>query len=383
MNILGTSAYLPFSLLWVVPVFLKHGRSALEATPVPQKAWMIMGALDSLAGIMQTLSTNKIASGALIVLLLQSAIPMSMLISRYFLKTTYSRLQYLGAVFVILGLVVVIAPSFSDMSGAGKDTAIFSFVLIASCIPMTLSSVYKELNLGDADIDPIYFNLMIAFYQLLFGLPLLVPSAFADGLNMETLGPNLKNGFKCFTGVDPTPEDNCAKAPLFAMLYIGVNLIYNILIILILKFGSSNVLWLSLVAAVPIQNFIFAIPGVPSYKPLTGFVIAGLPIIMFGLVTYRFHSAVANALRKRGILSFFVPPVEQKTEILLSNVQDGTEGVDGEQINTMSMTPRLAPGTPTITKFARPAKKGRRGQKDSGASAPAVEDQDQDESFRL
>lgn len=31
-------------------------------------------------------------------------------------------------------------------------------VLVASCLPMALSSVYKEIALGESELDPIYLN---------------------------------------------------------------------------------------------------------------------------------------------------------------------------------------------------------------------------------
>ena len=42
-----------------------------EAIATPQRVWLIMGALDSLAGVMQSLALAKITSGGLVVLLLQ------------------------------------------------------------------------------------------------------------------------------------------------------------------------------------------------------------------------------------------------------------------------------------------------------------------------
>lgn len=40
---------------------------------------------------------------------------------------------------------------------------------------MTLSSVYKEMKLGDIEIDPIFLNVWVCVYQVIFSFPLLVP----------------------------------------------------------------------------------------------------------------------------------------------------------------------------------------------------------------
>ena len=46
---------------------------------------------------MQTFATNFIASGGLLILLQQSAIPISMVITRYMLKVKYQSWNYIGA----------------------------------------------------------------------------------------------------------------------------------------------------------------------------------------------------------------------------------------------------------------------------------------------
>lgn len=51
-----------------------------------------------------------------------------------------------------------------------------------SCIPMCLSSVYKEKALGDDDMDVIYLNGWVAVFQFLSSLFFAVPSAYAMGL---------------------------------------------------------------------------------------------------------------------------------------------------------------------------------------------------------
>lgn len=60
-----------------------------------------------------------------------------MVISYFLLKARYNNFQYLGAVIVAAGIVVVLAPT---MSGG---SAVWAIVMLMSTIPMTLSSVYK------------------------------------------------------------------------------------------------------------------------------------------------------------------------------------------------------------------------------------------------
>lgn len=83
-----------------------------------------------------------------------------MVISKRLAGATYSVTQYAGAAVVASGIVVAIGPSLavgSDSGGKGQEL-LWSMVLVLSCVPMALSSVYKEMALGESELDPIYLN---------------------------------------------------------------------------------------------------------------------------------------------------------------------------------------------------------------------------------
>lgn len=90
----------------------------------------------------------------------QAAIPISMVISKRLMGTRYAITQYIGATVVAMGIVVAIGPSLAVGSSKRSEVQelIWSFVLVLSCVPMALSSVYKELALGESELDPIYLN---------------------------------------------------------------------------------------------------------------------------------------------------------------------------------------------------------------------------------
>lgn len=56
---------------------------------------------------MQSFSVNYIPNGALIILLTQSSIPISMFVSRILLKAKYEKHNYIGALVVIAGTALV------------------------------------------------------------------------------------------------------------------------------------------------------------------------------------------------------------------------------------------------------------------------------------
>ena len=101
-----------------------------------------------MASIIQIFSATYLP-GPLVILLSQAAIPVSMVISKYLLKATYNKYQYVGALVVAGGIIVVLAPTIS-----GGGSILWSIMMMVSTIPMALSNVYKEIALGETEIDP-------------------------------------------------------------------------------------------------------------------------------------------------------------------------------------------------------------------------------------
>lgn len=104
---------------------------------------------------------------------------------------------------------------------------------------------------------------------------------------------------KCDADDDDCVADDCNPyAPEFVNIYLVFNQFYNLLIILILKYGSSNLLYLALTLMVPLGNVAFTLPFIPQHAPLKPTDIIGLVIICLGLGTYRFAAKIAEAYFK-------------------------------------------------------------------------------------
>jgi len=299
LSVYVTFIYIPLSFAYIFPMFIwgKHVITK-EQRNIPWYKFCVMGVLDGIAGVMQTFAVNYIPSGGLIILLTQSAIPISMIISKFLLKVKYQIQHYTGAIIVIAGLAIVLIPKFlnPDQTQNQNESAamigVWCGVLILSCVPMTLSSVYKEKALGELEIDVIYLNGWVAIYQFLLSLAVAVPLAYASNLTPKDIPSNFADGAKCYVGINTITgglnPDECQHAPLFVNLYIAFNVLYNILIILILKYGSANLLWLAMTLMVPLGDLAFSLPFVPGNLPMTPWDWLGLVVIMGGLTLYRF-----------------------------------------------------------------------------------------------
>jgi uncharacterized membrane protein len=317
-------AYIPTSFMYIVPMAMS-GRFSEQELKIPQSVFLTIGALDALTGMMQLFATTYIKSGSLLILLQQSSIPLSMLISRVVLAASYTRAQYVGAAIVIVGILVILMPSFvghDDATSGGCETlqcspVVWSGVLVLSCVPMCLSTVYKERALAAVDCDPVYLNGWVALWQFLISVPLSFPAAPFSGVAMRDVPQNIADGWLCLIGIDSVtaaesalsgrPVDKCWPGGLaYTGAYLVFNQAFNLLILLMLKYGSANLLYLAMTLLVPLGNIAFALPFMPGSLPLTPINFAGLLVIMAGLFIYRFVDKILKSRRVR--LGVDAPP---------------------------------------------------------------------------
>lgn len=312
LNMVMVAVYIPICFMYVIPAMLWTNNITKEQRDIPKYKFAVMGAYDSLAGIMQTFAINYISNASIIVLVQQSAIPISMVISRYALKSQYSRAQYLGAGIVLLGIVAVLIPNFllppvpaaegaSSSSTSSSSNMLWILLLVVSCVPMCLSSVYKEKALGELEIDIMFLNGWVAIFQFLIAIPLCIPSSAVQSIPPSGILPNIADGMRCWMGIDSVtaehnphglPLDDCSTAPLFVTTYLFFNVVYNFLIIVILKHGSANIMWMASTVIVPLSNVVFSLKIMPGSQPLRSWDIVGLFVIMGGLVVYRFSASL-------------------------------------------------------------------------------------------
>lgn len=142
-----------------------------------------------------------------------------------------------------------------------------------------------------------YLNGWVAVFQFLIAIPLCIPSSQVLNMPLSEIMPNMYGGMLCWMGIDSiTPENNphklplddCRNAPTFVTIYLFFNVVYNFLIVVILKLGSANIMWMASTVIVPLSNVAFSLHFMPGHRPLRFWDIIGLVVIMTGLIIYRF-----------------------------------------------------------------------------------------------
>lgn len=357
LNMYANGMYVILSFCYILPVsyfgLCHNSIPRAHLTSMSKKPFMVMGFLDAIAGAMQVLATVYLP-GTLLVLLPQAAIPLSMLATRFILRERFTQYQYLGAIIVITGIVVVLfpvltqlgAPNFScqaldedencaicenettqedceshkrttdpsfessmmteDDEDArycqwiSKDESlrhddflkfVWSLVMLASCVPMVLSTVYKQVAL-QVQLDPILINGWVSLFQFVCGLFLVVPSGYASSPKVKPLDlpENWAQATACLfsqnnsieTGCHP---DQCSQAALWVHLGLLTSVVYTVSMILVLKYGSASLLYLGLTLVVPLGHLVFSLHS-PSYTHTTD--VTGLIVLVAGLVLFRF-----------------------------------------------------------------------------------------------
>lgn len=316
-----------------------------------KKPFLVMGFLDAIAAAMQVLATVYLP-GTLLVLLPQAAIPLSIIASRFILRERFTQYQYLGAFIVIMGIVVVLFPVLTQQSAPNfscqainddrycavcqnettqedceshrrssepsfpseliqedddlycqwisKEESprqddwlkfVWSLIMLASCVPMVLSTVYKQVAL-QVNLDPILINGFVSFFQFLSGLLLVIPAGYASSPKVQVfdLPENWTQAAQClFThrnsidlGCHP---DDCSQGALWVHLGLLSSVAYTVSMILVLKYGSASLLYLGLTLMVPLGHLVFSLHSSSETNMAD---ITGLIVLVAGLILFRF-----------------------------------------------------------------------------------------------
>ncbi|CAJ1971254.1 unnamed protein product [Sphenostylis stenocarpa] len=277
-------------------LYIRHhaGMVTDEMLDAPKAPFVVVGLLEALAAA-TGMAAGAILSGASIPILSQTFLVWQILLSIIFLGRRYKVNQLLGCFLVSIGVVVTVA------SGAGAGNSLkeggmfWSFLMIVSFFLQAAGTVLKETIFLDSTqklkggcMDLFVVNSYGSAFQALF-ISLLLPFlSKLWGIPFSQLPNYLKDGAACFLNVGTLSSIGCDGAPLLPLLFITVNIGFNIALLHLLKISSAVVSCLASTLSVPISIYVFTMPlpylGVASSLP-TGFM-AGAIVLILGLLIY-------------------------------------------------------------------------------------------------
>jgi len=298
---LSTMIYVPFFACMAGTGITQQ----VDATLV--KKFAIMGVFDGLSGTCMVLGGVH-TSGTLQVLMGQAVIPVTMLLSVLLLQKQYHLFQYVGATTIVLGIVLdkVLTPT----GGAAEENWPVSNIFFAMAIlPQAVSTVFKEIAFRgyDGDLDVNVLQFWVAVFQVAVNF-LCMPVYSLQMLGTQQVPleemPNIAvGGSKClFIGQDQVVEncglpdekpcDNCEKALIPVLMYLGFNLMLNIFAVLVIKHGSAALSFLVSTLRMPLSALAFSSTLIMGAEAVSFRLhdAMGLVTILAGLASYRVGS---------------------------------------------------------------------------------------------
>ncbi|XP_073146415.1 protein CLT1, chloroplastic [Henckelia pumila] len=268
------------------------GKVTDEMLSLPKFPLMVVGLLEALAAA-SGMAAGAILSGAAIPILSQSFLVWQLVLSYIFLGRRYSLKQLFGCFLVAVGVIVTVASG----SGTGSlmEAGLFwSIIMLVSFLLQAADTVLKETIFLDAaqrlkggTVDLFVVNSFGSAFQAVFICLLLPFLSNLWGIPFNQLPSYLKDGCACFLNAG-SMSSRCDGAPLLPLLFIIVNMGFNISLLHLLKISSAVVSCLASTFSVPISVYLFTLPlpylGVASSLP-PGFV-AGAIILAMGVVVY-------------------------------------------------------------------------------------------------
>ncbi|MED6183334.1 Protein clt3, chloroplastic [Stylosanthes scabra] len=272
-----------------------------EMLSMPKAPYVLIGILEALAAA-TGMAAAAILSGASIPILSQSFLVWQILLSIIFLGRRYKLSQLLGCFLVTIGVIITVASGSSAGNSLKEGGVFWSLLMIVSFFLQAADTVLKEIIFLDANrklkcgsVDLFVVNSYGSAFQALFIFLLLPFLSKLWGIPFSQLPTYLKDGTACFLNIG-TLSSGCDGAPLLPMLFIIVNMGFNIALLHLLKISSAVVSCLASTFSVPISIYVFTLPlpylGVASSLP-TGFV-AGAIILVLGLLLYAWTPSNAS-----------------------------------------------------------------------------------------
>jgi len=314
LNQLTNYGYIPIFGVVVLYEVLFTKLVTKEMRVFPWWKFLIMGALDAVCGYFVVIGGID-TSGPMQQLLNQAIIPVTMVGAFFILKERYSWIQVVGSLLIVGGVVTSLLPSLLNKQDNTGNVFFWNMFYLCQVIPFAASNVYKDIAFKAVDMDVWYLQFWDVFWQSVFGTMLfpintiLPPPA---NVSWQQIPGNMHSGLLCLMGnnqivPDGTatscdlphatqPCDACENSWFILLIYMAINVAYNVFILLVIKYGSATVLSIAQTVRLPLTNICFGFKFImgKDMTPFKGEAVYGLAIILAGLISYR-----VGALRKK------------------------------------------------------------------------------------
>ncbi|MQL70223.1 hypothetical protein Taro_002507 [Colocasia esculenta] len=302
-------------------LFLRYriGIVTKEMLALPKFPFMAIGILEAL-GLAAGMSAGAMLPGPTIPILSQTFLVWQIIFSSMILGRRYSFNQIVGCLLVASGVILAMSSGLTGGQFLTQVEFVWPALMIASSAFQAGASVLKEFVFIDSAkhlqgklVDIFVVNSFGSGFQALFVFLLLPFLSNMRGIPFSELPTYLRNGAGCFMNIDThttgkcyllcamcpvalTNHSGCEGAPLLPLLFMAVNIGFNISLLSLVKITSALVSSLAATLAVPISIYILTLPlpYIPEGTNLDTFFVLGTGILVLGLLLYNLPQAAQH-----------------------------------------------------------------------------------------
>ncbi|KAL6645040.1 hypothetical protein ACP70R_016648 [Stipagrostis hirtigluma subsp. patula] len=290
-----------YVLVYFSVLFVRYraGIVTREMLALPKSRFVLIGLLEAL-GVASGMAAAAMLPGPSIPVLSQSFLVWQLILSVLILGRKYRANQIFGCLLVTAGCG---ANSGQFLSGVNF---FWPAVMMASAACQAAASIIKEFvfidgakRLEGKRPDIFVVNSFGSGFQALFVFLLLPFLSNWKGIPFTELPAYLKHGAACFLNIGGNLKD-CHGAPLLPMLYITLNMTFNISMLNLVKMSTAVVASLTSTLAVPLSIYVLSLPlpYLPEGTSLSTSFLIGAATLVLGLLLYNLPPKSADQVKR-------------------------------------------------------------------------------------
>uniref|UniRef100_A0A0D9VQT3 EamA domain-containing protein n=1 Tax=Leersia perrieri TaxID=77586 RepID=A0A0D9VQT3_9ORYZ len=279
-----------FSILFIR---YRAGIVTKEMLALPKSRFMLIGILEAL-GVASGMAAAAMLPGPSIPVLSQSFLVWQLILSVLILGRKYRANQIFGCLLVTAGVILAVTSGANGGLFLSDVNLFWPSVLMASSACHAGASIIKEFvfidgakRLEGKRPDIFVVNSFGSGFQALFVFLLLPFLSNLKGITLAELPAYVNRGAACFLNIGGNLKD-CHGAPLLPVLFIAMNMAFNISILNLVKMSTALVASLTATLAVPLSIYVLSLPlpYIPGGTSLSTSFLVGAAILVLGLLLY-------------------------------------------------------------------------------------------------
>uniref|UniRef100_A0A0E0GI31 Uncharacterized protein n=1 Tax=Oryza nivara TaxID=4536 RepID=A0A0E0GI31_ORYNI len=284
----------PFFLAQATTFGYHAGIVTKEMLALPKSRFMLIGLLEAL-GVASGMAAAAMLPGPSIPVLSQ------LILSVLILGRKYRANQIFGCLLVTAGVILAVASGANSGPFLSDVKLFWPAVLMASSACHAGASIIKEFvfidgakRLKGKRPDIFVVNSFGSGFQALFVFLLLPFLSNLKGIPLAELPAYINRGAACFLNIG-----DCHGAPLLPLLFIAMNMAFNISVLNLVKMSTALVASLTATLAVPLSIYVLSLPlpYIPGGTNLSTSFLVGAAILVLGLLLYNLPKKLAGRMK--------------------------------------------------------------------------------------